>query len=369
MSANRSPTKTEPGKHGIEPSPGHGPPLRGALIGCGNAALHAHLPLWLQSDRFRIDAVVEPLKAQAALAKRLLPDARIYPEVDPFFAETDIDFVDICTPPCFHADLMLKACRSGLHVMCEKPLICSLETLRQVQKTAAEQERAIFVVNNWKYAPLWLQIFEWLDQDRIGAVSDVSLNVLRTSASGGGLSDWRRCPETAGGGILLDHGWHQLYLILSIMKESPRSISAAMKPGLAEDADLEETVDLALRFSRAEARLHLTWRAPCRENSGTIEGDRGKISIHDDHLIMTTDDGPAVRHDFPESLSGGSHHLEWMNPVISEFHREIVDPAVRGTNFREAVWCAVLTAHAYRSHRQGSRHLTIEAPDLYPIVA
>jgi predicted dehydrogenase len=169
--------------------------------------------------------------------------------------------------------------------------------------------------------------------------------------------------ETAGGGILLDHGWHQLYLILSIVKETPKSVAAEMRPGPEAGAGLEETVDLVLRFPAAEARLHLTWRAPCRQNSGAIEGDRGRISIHDDHLMLTSDDRPAVRYDFQEALSGGSHHLEWMMPVISNFHREIVDPEARGVNFREASWCAALTEYAYRSHRQGSRCLEIEAPD------
>ena len=123
-------------------------------------------------------------------------------------------------------------------------------------------------------------------------------------------------------------------------------------------------MDLVLRFPRAEARLHLTWRSPNRRNSGTIVGDRGKILIHDDHLILAADERPAVRCDFSEALSGGSHHPEWMNPVIADFYREIVDPDLRGTNFREAMWCAVLTEHAYRSHRHGSRYLEIEALNL-----
>ena len=232
MSAKKFPIKTESEKPDTKPPSGPKDPLKGALVGCGNAAIHAHLPSWLQSDRFRIDAVVEPLKEQAELVKRLLPEARIYATVDPVLASTDIDFVDICTPPCHHADLVHRACRSGLHVMCEKPLPGSLETLRQLQQTAAAHERVIFVVNNWKFAPLWIQALEWLGQNRVGAVREVSLEVLRTSTSGGGLSGWRRCPETAGGGILLDHGWHQLYLILSIMGDNPRAISAEMKPDL-----------------------------------------------------------------------------------------------------------------------------------------
>lgn len=337
-------------------------PLRGVLIGLGNAAVHAHLPLWRNSRQFRIDAVVEPLQEQAQLVKDLLPEARIYSELEPLLADNDLDFVDICTPPCFHADLMLRACRSGLHVFCEKPMVTSLEGLHQIQQAAKEFQRVIFMVNNWKYAPLWVKVGELVRENRIGAVRNISLTVLRTANSGGGISNWRKCAQVAGGGILLDHGWHQLYLILSLLKEQPLSISARMEHSQINGSDLEETVDLVIQFPSVEARLHLTWRAACRQNYGAIRGERGTIFINDDHLILCTDGSPPSRYDFPEALSKGSHHVEWMKPVMEGFHREIQDVHSRGANFLEARWCTLLTDLAYQSHREGSSHIRVNDP-------
>ena len=336
-------------------------PLRGALVGFGNAAIHAHLPLWQNNTRFRIDAVVEPLKEQADLAQNLLPEARIYSNIEPLFANNDLDFIDICTPPCFHAELILSACRSGLHVFCEKPLIGTLEGLDEIRKAAETEKRVLFIVNNWKYSPLWMKVAELLDENKIGAVRDISLTVLRTTQSGGGISDWRQCLQTASGGILTDHGWHQIYLIPSIIKQPPVSISARMTHDPAKDPQMEETVDLVLRFPDAEARLHLTWRASCRQNCGTIIGQGGKLLINDDHLILNMNNSPPVRYDFSEALSAGSHHPDWMKPVIEDFHREIVNPELRGTNFKEAVWCRKITDLAYRSHAKGSSFVRVQA--------
>jgi len=46
------------------------------------------------------------------------------------------------------------------------------------------------------------------------------MNVLRVSSSGGGASNWRSDPELACGGIMIDHGWHNLYLIFGMIRES-----------------------------------------------------------------------------------------------------------------------------------------------------
>ena len=163
----------------------------------------------------------------------------------------------------------------------------------------------------------------------------------------------------AGGGILLDHGWHHLYLILSIMKGPPLSLSARMEYSQENGLDLEETVDLTMRFPNAVVRIYLTWQATCRRNYGTIEGDEGTLFINDDHLILCGNGFAPARFDFPEALSAGSHHPEWMEPVIEDFYREMMNVQTRGANLIESKWCAQLTHLAYQSQREGSRPIKV----------
>lgn len=331
--------------------------LRGAILGFGNVAIHAHLPLWRANCHVRIEAVLEPNPQQAELARKLLPDTRIYSEIALLLRNHDLHFVDICTPPCFHGNLLLQACQSGLDVLCEKPLVTSWKSLHEVEEIAEKSERVIFTVNNWKFAPLWVKAVQLINEGEIGAVQSVSLTVLRSSGSGGGVSDWRRCPEVAGGGILFDHGWHHMYLILSMIRDVPLSVSAKMEYSKA--FQLEEIADVVIRFRNAEARLHLTWRAPYRRNFGTITGDRGTILLNDDHFILKPDGVLARRYDFPEALSKGSHHPEWMEPVIEDFLQEVNGQKGRGANLREGKWCAQLIFSAYQSHREGSRFIPV----------
>jgi len=339
------------------------PPLRGGIIGFGGVALGAHLPAWRRDPRFRIDAVVEPVPERIRMAERLLPEAVIHPDMESLIAAQCVDFVDICTPPCFHEDMMLKACEAGLHVFCEKPLPPSPDGLSRLLEAGRVSGRVLFMVNNWKFAPLWDKVIELVKAKKIGDIKTLSLSVLRTSGSGGGISDWRRCSRIAGGGILLDHGWHNLYLIMAVMDDRPLSLSAQMEFSGGEDSPTEETADLFLQFPAAEARLHLTRRAACRRNDGVIIGERGVLRINDDHLLLETSAGvPPVRYDFPEPLSGGSHHPAWMKTVVENFYREVRTSHSSGGNFAEAWWCAHLTDLAYLSHRRDGRLVSAGAP-------
>ncbi|HKK01570.1 MAG TPA: Gfo/Idh/MocA family oxidoreductase, partial [Desulfuromonadales bacterium] len=268
-----------------------------------------------------------------------------------------LDFIDICTPPASHAELIAEACRSGLHVFSEKPLVTGRSGLEQVDEAAKTSGKVVFAVNNWKYTPLWNQVLALVKQGVIGTVRSVSLEVLRTPSSGGGASDWRRRVAISGGGILLDHGWHALYLVRALVSGPPLTVSARMGFAAADPA-LEDEVDLSVGFGEAEARIFLTWRSACRKNLATICGEEGRIAIHDDHFLLEKDHEPSRRIEFPEPLSAGSHHLDWMIPVGKGFHRELCDPRVRGENFMEARWCARLIDQAYQSHRRGSRSLS-----------
>src|SRR6202008_4750104 len=103
--------------------------LRGAIIGLGNVALHGHLPGWRRRNDVEIVAVTDARPEQRALAEAQAPGTRWYPTATEPLAQTDVDFVDICTPPSSHAALIREALEAGRHVLCEKPLVIAADDL------------------------------------------------------------------------------------------------------------------------------------------------------------------------------------------------------------------------------------------------
>src|SRR3982751_294125 len=106
--------------------------VRGAIIGLGNVALDGPLPGWGRRQDVEIVAVTDVVPARRAAVARVLPDARWYDSTVRLLAEEDLDFVDICSPPASHGASIAAALARGVHVLCEKPLVCSREELGAV---------------------------------------------------------------------------------------------------------------------------------------------------------------------------------------------------------------------------------------------
>ena len=121
--------------------------LRGAIIGFGAVAANGHWPAYAESGEAKIVAVVDRTEARRNAARASLPGIKTFATMSELAAEAEIDFVDICTPPSFHAEPMLEALGRGWNVLCEKPLVldpAELENVREaVRATAGSLYRSI----------------------------------------------------------------------------------------------------------------------------------------------------------------------------------------------------------------------------------
>src|SRR5262249_33095069 len=161
-----------------------------------------------------------------------------------------------------------------------------------------------------------------------------------------------------GGGILFDHGWHALYLLLSLAEEPPQQIRAATERRRYTNADVEDTVTCEIDFPSLRGEIFLTWAGDRRQTSWQARGSAGEVALTDDRGALIARDGrrPLA---FSRSLSAGSHHPDWFAAVIDDFVAEMEDPVQRGRNLAEAERCMLLTALAYESGMQGGRALRV----------
>jgi predicted dehydrogenase len=317
----------------------------------------AHLPALAGRPEMDLVAVADLMAARRDLARVLLPRARVYEDLATLLnREVALDFVDICTPPGNHAALAVAALKRGCHVLCEKPLSLSPREFQEIKKALSQSPPAVLVtVDNWKYAPMLARTTEMIRARAIGTVQQVDWQVYRTDASGGGLSLWRQDPAHSRGGILVDHGWHAFYLVLSWV-----GVPGAIKARLVRGPEsLEVEAEVELQFPEAAARLFFTWQAPERANRGRVLGTAGQLILKDDVLMRIAGDVVMESHPFPEKLSGGSHHPQWMAGVLQEFLQEIQAPGRRGANFHEAETCSRLIRLAYQSHESGGIWLNL----------
>ena len=293
-----------------------------------------------------IISIAEPSSARREAAARRVPGVRLYAgHAELLAAERELDALIVTTPPSFHAGAVLDGLRAGLHVLCEKPLTLDPDAFAAIQAEAAARDRAVYCVNNWAFAPQWARLLETAASGALGAIRHVELRVLRTRPSASALpSDWRRDPAIAGGGILVDHGWHNYYLMRRLLGPNLRLVSAALMP---EDA-VDEVATALLRAPGATGVLHLSWRASERSNTAVLIGEKGTAELRDDVLaIRANATEETVR--FAERLSAGSAHPEWLAAMWPAFEAECAG-AGRGENLDEASFClnAIRAAYAGR---------------------
>src|SRR5205823_1650812 len=119
---------------------------------------------------------------------------------------------------------------------------------------------------------------------RLGSLRFLDVVRLRVEPAGG-ENHWRS--TNAGGGILIDHGWHVFYLMQWLMGgDAPDSVSGRLS--LAPAREIEDMADLRLLFPGERlARAHLSWRSPARRTYTAIFGDKAMIEINGDQVVLT----------------------------------------------------------------------------------
>ena len=322
--------------------------MRGAIIGFGEVARHGHWPAYASCADLSIVAVVDRREERRRLAESLSPRVRTFASIEQLAdVGTPIDFVDICTPPALHAAPMLTALEHAWHVLCEKPLLLDASVVETVRVRAAAADVSVMPVRNWRYAPIVGAATEALRAGTIGRLRHAHLETLRlreSATADRGRPNWRRDPAIAGGGILMDHGWHAAYLALQWFGEAPLDVRASLHRPSPQAVEDEAVVDVT--FPSGDANISLTWNAAVRRNTMRLAGDRGEIRIDDDVLSLN---GAQTR--FPQALSSGSHHDDWFAAMLPDVAAGFNDRVTARRAFDEAAQCLSLIQRAYETAR------------------
>jgi predicted dehydrogenase len=317
---------------------------RGAIIGFGEVARNGHWPAYAQSQEAKIVAVVDRTEERRKAARDSVPRVATFATIEELAAVAEIDFVDICTPPSLHGEAILDALARAWNVLCEKPLLLDLVELEKVRGLAQEAGRAVVPVHNWKYAPIIRRATEMLRSGVIGPLREIEIETLRIQDCAVADPDhpnWRRDPAIAGGGVLMDHGWHAIYLASHWFGEKPIEVRASLHRSTPKEVEDEAT--LTLVFPNGSAKIFLTWRADVRRNTMRLIGEHDEIAIDDDTLRFG---GESIQ--FESRLSAGSHHADWFAAMLPNVIANFRSPE-SARQFDEAALCLSVIRRAYQT--------------------
>jgi len=376
------------------------PTLHGAIVGAGQVALHGHLPGWLRREDVAIAAAADPRREarpalEAALmsasasaaassaggsATRTAPTILWRDTIEDLLdacasAGIALDFVDVCSPPAAHAGAIRAALERGLHVLCEKPLVLDGDSLSALASLAASRGLVLAAVHNWRFAPPVVLATELVRAGAIGPVRRCRWEVVREKpaatapapprardAAGENASraNWRMYPAISGGGILVDHGWHAVYVVAGWMSGRLTEVSATLETRRHREFPVEDTADVRLGFEGSRAEIFLTWAGEERANRVVLEGESGTLRI-DGRRVEVETGARAFEREASESLADGSHHPTWFEGVAAELVDAIRSPASRpARSLSESAVCVEALELARASSRAGGAVQAVE---------
>ena len=342
-------------------------------------ASRGHAPAYARRQDVDIVAIADICERRLMIAREELQDVRLYRSAEELIAREaeNLDFVDIATPPVFHAPIAAQAIERGLHVLCEKPLTTSSDDARRLIDLAIKNRRVLFPCHNYRHAPVVKTVREILDSGRIGKVTAASLSTFRNSHAKGVREwhpDWRRELQYSGGGIGMDHGSHTFYLCFDWLGAYPTAISAKATSRDPDKYDTEDNLSATLTFPAGTANVSLSWTSGIRKVVYIIEGERGAVMVDDDDLqivLQETKDYSVTdrqsaswtteRHSIASSWIDASH-TQWFDSLFSDFRRAIVREDFVGRDVHDALKCIQVIEAAYRSAQAHCLEVPIGEP-------
>lgn len=260
----------------------HHPPLRVAIVGCGNVALNFHLPAYQAlPDTYEIVGLADPTPDRLTLGQQLagLNDDQVHLDAAELLARTDVDVIDVCTPQHLHRDLVIAAAQASKHVLCEKP-IAAVPADAAAMVTAAERAGTILaVVHNYLFFPEIVALTQLIASGELGEIRTVTvdmLGVVDSPGAAGYAPRWRHDPASSGGGVLMDM-LHGVYLAEHLLGAPVDAVSAALDTATDGDA-VEGLATCRLEAGRRIGLVNIGWGLG--QGGIAVNGSKGRAIAH-----------------------------------------------------------------------------------------
>jgi predicted dehydrogenase len=217
------------------------------IVGAG-VIFQRHAEAYAQlAPRARLVAVaeVDEGKLQRAVAQYAIPFAcRDHRQL---LEREDVAIVTVCTPPCFHEQIVIDALEAGKYVVCEKPLAHTLEAADRIREVADRFPGKLSTNFQFRYLPevqraIWLRDHYRLGRLLFGRFSWYG----RFQKPGRPRMGWWGQWEVAGGGAVMTQLIHEIDLMSHLF--GPAAEVSAVVDTLKEPIESEDTCAATVRF-------------------------------------------------------------------------------------------------------------------------
>ncbi|WP_229074511.1 Gfo/Idh/MocA family protein [Actinoplanes sp. DH11] len=349
-------------------------PFRVAVVGLGWAARSIWLPRLLAQPGFRVAAVVDPAPGARAEVERAGLTVPVYPDVSALTA-ADIDLAIVATPNHLHADIGMRLLAGGVPVFLEKP-VCLTSAEADLLAAAELAGGATLIAGSaGRYRADVRALRDLLPT--LGRIRHLDLAWVRARGVPAGKG-WFTHRGQAGGGALIDLGWHLLDTVTGLLgattfEQAVATFSddflhdpaagAAWRQDSAGTAGTGDVEDTARGFLVTGSGVSVSMRASWASHEATdvtvirVEGSAATATLRCTFGFSPNREGPSrlttIRHGETTPVAVPDE------PIGSEYARQVAElpalltaPGARGRAITEARGTVAVIERLYDSaHR------------------
>jgi|LSQX01.3.fsa_nt_gb predicted dehydrogenase len=152
-------------------------------------------------------------------------DATLYHDYDEFLQHPGLQVVDICTPHFMHPEQTIKAAQAGKHVMIEKPMALSYDSLLAMRDAIHKAGVNSTVFFELRFIPHFELINACMDQGLLGDVHYLEVDYYHGVGPWYGQYGWN-IKKDKGGSSLLTAGCHALDAMLYFSRREVEEVYA-----------------------------------------------------------------------------------------------------------------------------------------------
>ena len=264
--------------------------LRCGIVGLGRQARNDHIPAVSASEHADLVAACD-VDEDSTHEIGAQYGVNAYRSFADMLAAESLDFVVVAVPHHAGAAVVSVAAQHGVHVLKEKPFATSLDEARDLAKVCADAGVELMITMQRRFNPIYTTFHQLYDQIGEPFLVDARYTMQVDPAAG-----WRGQLSLAGGGCIIDMGYHVIDMLLWYFGLPTRVLaqcSAIARPELEYDA--EDTACISFGYDSGLFGSVLLSRciSPKTEvirvmgTRGMVEVQRGQIRrIHPDGRVI-----------------------------------------------------------------------------------
>lgn len=245
--------------------------VRWGVLTTARIAQDRFLPAMKKARNAAALAVSSPNGRAAEIADRFGVPAS-YSSHEELLADPDIEAVYLPFPNGLHAEWIIAAANAGKDILCEKPLVCSLDDYQRVVEACERNQVSLMEAFMYRFHPQHHKVRELLDAGRIGDV--VSMHARFHFNMDRVPGEVRLQPNLEGGAVN-DVGCYAIDIMNMVMAGPPTSVYAK---GTSPSDPVETTVAAILDYNGVLGTFDCGFEGP-RTNIFQIIGTEGQITL------------------------------------------------------------------------------------------